>query len=206
MTKRSLRGWAAALAVVLLAGPLAAQQTPEARVEAAMDRARSADLPVQILESKLAEGRAKNVAMERIAMVIERRVQAMERANAVLSQAQRERPTPQELAVATDAIEVGVSEAILGEIARSAGAERRTVAIAALAYLVAEGHLPEVARQRVQQALARGGEGLSNLPGMAGSKGQGVGPPPGVPAGPPEGVGKPTGPPGERGKGRPGGD
>jgi hypothetical protein len=44
-------------------------------------------MPVEVLESKVAEGLAKNVAMARIATAIERRAQAMERAHAALSQA-----------------------------------------------------------------------------------------------------------------------
>jgi hypothetical protein len=161
---------------------------------------------VEVLESKVAEGLAKNVAMARIAIAVENRAQAMERAHAALSRAQQDRPSVQDVAVATDAIEAGVSEAVLETIAETAGAERRTVAIAALGYLVAEGHVPEVALARVQAALAQGGDALANLPGMAGGAGQGVGgPPAGVPAGgPPAGVGRPGGPPGQQ-SGRPGG-
>jgi hypothetical protein len=203
---RIMRTLTGLMVMVLLAMPLAAQTGPEARIEAALERARAGGMPVAVLESKVAEGRAKNVPMARIAMAVENRAQAMERAHAALSRAQQGRPSVQEVAVGTDAIEAGVSEAVLETIAETAGAERRTVAIAALAYLVAEGHFPDVALARVQAALARGGDALANLPGMAGSAGPGVGgPPAGVPGGgPPPGVGRPGGPPGQQG-GRPGG-
>jgi hypothetical protein len=203
---RTMRALTTLMAMVLLAAPLAAQTGPEARIEAALERARAGGMPVEVLESKVAEGLAKNVAMARIAMAVENRAQAMERAHAALSRAQQDRPSVQDVAVATDAIEAGVSEVVLAEVAATAGAERRAVAIAALTYLVAEGHVPAVALARVQAALAQGGDALANLPGMAGGAGQGVGgPPAGVPAGgPPAGVGRPGGPPGQQ-SGRPGG-
>jgi hypothetical protein len=195
-----LRMWTGVMALALVAAPLAAQEGPEARIEAALDRARSAGMPVEVLESKVAEGLAKNVAMARIATAIERRAQAMERAYAALSQAaEGGQPSVQDVAVGTDAIEAGVSEAVLEAVSETAGAERRTVAIAALTYLVDAGHVPEAALARVQAALARGGDALANLPGMAGgNRPEGAGPPPGVQGGgPPPGVGKPGGPPGK---------
>jgi hypothetical protein len=203
---RIMRTLTTLMVMALLATPLAAQTGPEARIEAALERARAGGMPVAVLESKVAEGRAKNVPMARIAIAVENRAMAMERAHAALSRAQQDRPSVQDVAVATDAIEAGVSEAVLESIAKTAGAERRTVAIAALTYLVDQGHVPEAALDRVEEALARGGDALANLPGMAGGAGPGVGgPPAGVPAGgPPAGVGRPGGPPGQQG-GRPGG-
>jgi hypothetical protein len=207
MTKILSKVVTGAMALAVLAGPLGAQEGPEARIQAALDRARAANLPVEVLESKLAEGRAKNIPADRIATVIENRARAMELAHAALARAQRGEPSPQDVAVGTDAIEAGVSQAVLARIAETAGAERRTVAIAALAYLVAEGHLPEAALARVQQALAQGGNALANLPGMAGS-GQGRGPPEGVGGGPPDGIGRPGEPPRGQapGRGPPGGN
>jgi hypothetical protein len=196
---RSMRTTLTALALAVvagaLAGPLAAQQTPVERIEAAMERARAAGLPVEILENKRAEGQAKNIPADRIAAVIERRAAALERANQAISRARDGRPTMDELAVGTDAIEAGVSEAVLERIAATAGGERRTVAIAALAYLVDSGIMPDVALARVEEALARGGDALANLPGMAQGRGR-MGPPAGVPpAGRPAGVGRPDAPP-----------
>jgi hypothetical protein len=192
------------MALALVAAPLAAQHSPEDRIQAALDRAHSANLPVELLESKLAEGQAQNVAMERIATAIEHRAQAMERAHAALSRAEQGEPSVQDVAVGADAIAAGVSEAVLERIAQTAGAERRTVALAALAYLAYladEGIVPDAAAERVEQALARGGEALANLPGAAG------GPVTGIPAGgPPAGVGQPGGPPAQvPTTGRPGG-
>jgi hypothetical protein len=197
------------MGMALVAMPLAAQVGPEARIEAALERARAGGMPVEVLESKVAEGRAKNVPMARIAIAVQNRAQAMERAHTALSRAQQGPPSVQDVAVGTDAIEAGVSEVVLAEIAQTAGPERRTVAIAALAYLVEQGHVPEAALARVREALAKGGDALANLPGMAGGADRpGVGgPPAGVPAGgPPAGVGRPGGPPGnQHGSGRPGG-
>jgi hypothetical protein len=204
---RITRALTGLMGMALLAMPLAAQVGPEARIEAALERARAGGMPVEVLESKVAEGLAKNVAMARIAIAVENRAQAMERAHTALSRAQQGPPSVQDVAVGTDAIEAGVSEVVLAEIAQTAGAERRTVAIAALAYLVAEGHVPEAALVRVREALAKGGDALANLPGMAGGAGKGVGgPPAGVPGGgPPPGVGRPGGPPGKQGAGPPDG-
>jgi hypothetical protein len=191
-TARILAG---AFALALMAAPLAAQ-SPEARIQAAMERAQASGLAVEVLESKLAEGLAKNVPMERIAQAIQNRARAMERANNALQRAQRGQPSAADQAVGADAIEAGVSEAVLERIAATAGAERRTVAIAALAYLVAEGQVPEVALARVEEALARGGPGMGDLQRMARGGQPGVGgPPQGVPAtGRPDGAGPPDRP------------
>ena len=63
------------LALAATAGPAGAQE-PQQRIAAALDRARAAGLPVELLESKLAEGRAKNVPLDRIAAAIEARPDA----------------------------------------------------------------------------------------------------------------------------------
>jgi hypothetical protein len=206
---RITRALTGLMGMALVAMPLAAQVGPEARIEAALERARAGGMPVEVLESKVAEGLAKNVPMARIAIAVQNRAQAMERAHMALSRAQQGPPSVQDVAVGTDAIEAGVSEVVLEKIAETAGPERRTVAIAALAYLVEQGHVPEAALARVEAALARGGDALANLPGMAGGADRpGVGgPPAGVPGGgPPAGVGRPGGPPGNQpGSGRPGG-
>jgi hypothetical protein len=197
-TMNSTRMLASAFALALMAAPLAAQQSPEARIQAAMERAQASGLAVEVLESKLAEGLAKNVPMERIAVAIQNRARAMERAHAALQRAQRGHPSAADQAVGADAIEAGVSEVVLQRIAATAGAERRTVAIAALAYLVAEGQVPEAALARVEEALARGGPGMGDLQRMArgGHDRPGVGgPPQGVPAtGRPDGAGPPDRP------------
>lgn len=199
----------AALAAVALAGPAAGQEDPAQRISAVIERARSAGLPVQLLESKVAEGRAKNVPLERIAAVVEQRATAMGRAQQVLRDVLGEADVPAEdVAVAADALQVGVAEAVVAEVAAASDGPRRTVAIAALAQLVADGVLPEEALARVRTAMERGHEALMNLPAAA-RRPEGAGPPAGLPAtgrpagagrppgkGPPEGKGKGGGPPG----------
>jgi hypothetical protein len=186
------------LALALSVAPLAGQQSPEERIEAAMASALSQGLPVEILENKLAEGRAKNVAMERIALVIQNRLRAMERAQVALQRGQQEPPSPAELAVGADAIEAGVSEVVLAQVAATAGRERRTVAIAALTYLVEQGHTAQVALDRVTEALQQGGQGLGDLRRMSRPDHPHGGPPRGVPpAGRRGGTGKPEGTPGK---------
>ncbi|HUG39417.1 MAG TPA: hypothetical protein VMM12_02975 [Longimicrobiales bacterium] len=189
---------AAVLATAAAFGPAAAQD-PQQRIAAALERARATGLPVELLESKIAEGHAKKVSIDRIAFAVEQRAAAMTRASAVLHAALANQPVPQEdIAVGADALQAGVQEAVLARIAGNAGHERRTVAIAALAQLVAAGIFPEEAARRVEAAMLRGDQALMNLPGMAGQPGA-QGPPPGVPAaGRPGGTGRPGqgGPPG----------
>lgn len=190
---------AAVLATAAAFGPAAAQQDPQQRIADALERARAQGIPVRLLESKIAEGQAKNVALSRIAFAVEQRAAALTRAAAVLDGALAERPLPEEdIAVGADALEAGVHEAGLARIAETAGPVRRTVAIAALAQLVAAGIQPDEALQRVEAAMARGDQALMNLPGMAGQAGA-QGPPVGMPAaGRPAGTGRPgsAGPPG----------
>ncbi len=195
----------AACALAVLAAPLAAQN-PEQRIQHAMDRVQAQGMPAELLQDKLAEGLAKNVPMDRIAAVIETRALHMAQAQVALQRAQQGPPSAADLAVGADAIGAGVSEAVLAEIASEAGPERRTVALAALAYLAGpDGGLPEAARvdhalEMVMEALDRGGPGLGDLQQIAqrAREQQGIGgPPAGVPApGKPGGVGRP---------GRPGG-
>jgi hypothetical protein len=166
----------AAMLSVLVHADSAMAQTPEQRIATAMGRAREAGIPVTLLESKMAEGKAKGVSMDRIAAAIEKREAALERA----SQALRGRPdvSPADLAVGADAVESGVSDAVLRAIADTAPRDRRVVAIAALTELVRLGHVPEAALDRVREALKRGPDALANLPAEAGAAaGRGSGPP-----------------------------
>ena len=196
----------ALFALLATYGGAAAQQDPQQRIAAALDRARAGGLPVELLVSKVAEGQAKGVPMDRIAFAVEQRASAMTRAAAVLGGAlPGQIVASEDVAVGADALQAGVHEAVLATIASTAGAERRTVAIAALAHLVAAGDRPEEALQRVRAAMARGDQALMNLPGMAGRAG---GPPAGIPpAGRPAGTGRPpgAGPPGGGSGGPPGG-
>jgi hypothetical protein len=157
-------------------GPAMAQvQPPQERINLALARAREVGIPVALLESKIAEGKAKGVSMERIALVVERRQAALERAASVL----RGRPDtqPADLSVGADALESGVSEAVLRAVAEAAPRERRVVAIAALTHLVEMGHTPAAALERVRDALKRGPEVLANLAAQTGGRRGGPGGP-----------------------------
>ena len=160
----------AALLTVLVRADAATAQTPQERIDAATAHAREAGIPVALLESKVAEGKAKGIPMDRIAAAVDRREAALEKA----SQALRGRSdvSAPDLSVGADAIESGVSAAVLKAIADTAPRDRRVVAIAALTELVREGNVPETALERVKDALKRGPDALANLPAQA-AAGQG---------------------------------
>jgi hypothetical protein len=202
---RRAAGAAALLAMV----PLALHaQTPDQRVERALERAIEVGVPVELLQSKVAEGRAKGIPMDRIAQAVERRLETLEQVRT--SFGQRQQLGPDELGVAADAVQAGVSETVLATLSERAPRDRRAVAIAALTELVKLGHASEVALERVTEAMQRGSEALMNLPAQAGA-GRG-GPPEGVRGrgagvqngrgGPPAGVQPGGGGPGGRGRGR----
>jgi len=204
--------FAAAVLTVLVRADASLAQTTQDRVDAAIAHARAAGIPVALIESKVAEGKAKGVPMDRIAAAVERREAALEKA----SQALRGRTdvTPADLSVSADAVESGVSAAVLKAIADAAPRDRRVVAIAALTELVKQGHVPEAALDRVKDALKHGPDALANLPAEAAAgqergggrpdatgsstgqgRGRGQGPPTSVPA--PGGSTEPTKPGGK---------
>src|SRR5688572_18787228 len=117
--------WAIAvtmLAALVNAGPALAQATaPQDRINTALTRAKQAGLPIALLESKLAEGRAKGKSQEIIAAAIERRLTALERASQAL---RGDANAVASLAVGADAIEAGISEAVLRALAESAPRDR----------------------------------------------------------------------------------
>jgi hypothetical protein len=147
-------------------------QPPQERIDTALSRARQVGIPVSLLESKIAEGKAKGVSQERIAAAIERREAVLERASQAL---RGEADAAASLAVGADAIESGVNEAVLKAVAENAPRDRRNVAIAALTQLVQQGQVPEAALERVRDALKRGPDALANLPGESGSNRRGNG-------------------------------
>ena len=187
--------------VALLALPAAAiAQTPEERVSTALDRAEEVGIPVGLLESKIFEANAKGIAMEQIAMAVERRLDGLTRARDAMARGADDLDAAQ-VSVAADALENGVSEAVLEEIASTTPLERRTVALAALGQLVAEGIVPEDALQQVSDALARNPNSLGEIPGVPEILADlpapvTVGPPASVAtpgeAGPPEAPGRPV--------------
>jgi hypothetical protein len=165
---RILTRVAVLVSLVVAAAPALAQvQSPQDQINTAIARARQVGIPVALLESKMAEGKAKGVSMERIAAAIESRQAALERASQALAGQQDVRE--HDLSVAADALESGVSDAALRSIADTAPQDRRAVAIAALTQLVELGHVPEAAVQRVRDALKRGPDALANLPAQAGA-------------------------------------
>jgi microcompartment protein CcmK/EutM len=139
------------------------QDGAEIRVQAVMDAAAKADIPLALLTSKLEEGRAKGVSMDRIAQALEARLNGLLRAQEVLAAGEIEGASEGDLAVTADALEAGVSEAALLQIQSSARGERRMVATAVLTALCQLGHVPEEALSRVEAALQRGPDALANL-------------------------------------------
>ena len=156
----------------------AQDSTSSARVNATLDAALEAGIPVSLLERKIAEGRAKGVPMERIAIAVENRLEALTTARGALVDAGLTSTTEGELSVAADAVQAGVSSTALATIGSTAPQERRAVAIAVLAELVAAGHASSQALVQVQEALKAGPEALANLrvgAGASGGAGAGVG-------------------------------
>lgn len=154
-------------AALIVLGPAdaALAQTTQDRIDTAIAHAREAGIPVTLLEGKVAEGKAKGVPMDRIAAAVERRETALEKASQALSG--RTDVGTADLSVAADAVESGVSAAVLKAIADTAPRDRRVVAIAALTELVKQGTVPEAALDRVKDALKRGPDALANLPAQA---------------------------------------
>lgn len=169
MLRKTMVGVAA---LVFCAAPLAAQEAggqAEGQVAAdAFARAEAAGIPTSLLESKLAEGKAKGVAMARIEAAIERRTDALIRASETFTEAGVQGASEADLSVAADAIEGGVSAEVLQAVSTKAPRERRAVAIAALTHLVAEGVVDSEALVRVEAALDRGPDALADLTGQVG--------------------------------------
>ncbi len=161
-----------ALVAALLALPSAAgAQDPQQRIDAARQRAEAGGIPVALLDSKVAEGRAKGVPMDRIAVAVERRLATLGRARDAMAGAPRTAPvSAADLSVGADALEAGVEPAVLGRLTVAAPGNQRAQAIAMLAELVAGGESSERALARVTAALTRGPEALRNLPGEAASE------------------------------------
>lgn len=193
------------LAAALAPASVAAQSADE-QIEGALDQAADEGIPVSLLESKIAEGMAKGIPMDRIADAVQHRLDGLSAAREALSGVPEVGAA--DLAVGADALESGVSEAVLAELAGATPPERRAVAIAVLGYLVSMEVLPEVARAHVEAALARGPEALQNLPAQAFGLGPAelpvghAGPPFAIPApgdgpgqGPPDDAGPPADPP-----------
>lgn len=138
------------------------QGTAQARIDAALSAAAEARIPVSLIQSKVAEGQAKNVPMERIAAAVEARLKGLVRASEAMERAGIEARSEGELLVSSDALEAGVSESALVRISRDAPPERRAVAIAVLTDLVRLGAASENALARVSGAVSSN-SALANL-------------------------------------------
>lgn len=156
----------------------AGAQDPQQRIDTALRRAEAAGIPVSLLNGKVAEGRAKGVSPDRIAVAVERRLVSLGRARDAMAGVPRTAPvTAADLSVGADAIEAGVDPAVLGRLTSTAPAADRAVAINVLTQLVSGGESSERALARVTAALARGPEALRRLPGESGAgPGRGRGP------------------------------
>lgn len=165
------------LAAALAALPAAAsaQATPSARIDAALRTAAQAQIPVSLLQSKIDEGRAKNVPEARIAAAVEARLAALQRASQALAAARASAITSGELAIAADAIQAGVGADAVVAVMTTTPVERRAVATAVLTELVELGIASDVALSRIRAAIAQGGEALVNLPAAASQRARGRG-------------------------------
>lgn len=137
-------------------------QTPQVRIDAALSAAAKANVPAELVKSKIAEGEAKHVPAERVATAVEARVKSLVRASETMKRAGVEAGSAGELAVTADALDAGVSENALVRVTREAPAERRTVAIAVLADLVRLGNASDQALARVSTAVTSSAA-LANL-------------------------------------------
>jgi hypothetical protein len=137
-------------------------RTPQARIDAAMSAAAKANVPAELVKSKIAEGEAKRVPPERIAAAVEARVTSLVRASETMKRAGVAIESAGELAVTADALDAGVGESAVVRVTREAPAERRTVAIAVLADLVRLGNASDRALARVSAAVTSSAA-LANL-------------------------------------------
>jgi translation initiation factor IF-2 len=186
----------AAFALLAL-GPVVAEAqragTPEQRIEDARARAARAGIPTELLEARIAEGRAKGVAEDRIAHAVERRANGLVQAQEAMGR-QGRRATTAELSAGADAIEAGVDGSTLRAVIQAARDEERPVALAVLGELVRQGLPVGEALNRVTLALQKRGDALANLPHQAAAEraGRPAGPPAGA-GGRPDGAGTPRG-------------
>ncbi len=159
------------LGLAVVSAPLAAQD-PQQRIQAVRAAAELRGLPVALIDLKVAEGRAKGVPIVRIAAAVERRLELLAQARAIMTQAPRTGPvTVNDLSAGADAIEAGVGPEVLGRMTTSVPVQQRAVAIAVLASLVSHGESSDEAFARVMAAVQRGPEALRLLPTEAVSYG-----------------------------------
>jgi hypothetical protein len=166
----------ALLALVPLTAEAQRPDNANDRIEAALSRAAQAGIPVALLESRIAEGRAKGIPEDRIATAVERRASGLARAQEALNRSV-EKPTDADFSAAADAVEAGVDGEALHAVIQAARAEDRPVALAVLGELVRQGIEVEHALQQVTEALSRRGDALARLPEQAAAARERAGPP-----------------------------
>lgn len=198
MIKRTLLMAALAVPAAL---PAQAQAPAEARIAAARQQASEAGIPLSLLDSKIAEGRAKDISADGIATAIERRLGSLVRARSVMATDPALRLSPADLKVGADALEAGVDEPTLSSLAKSTPGQYRAVAVAVFTQLVQQGEPPAQALQQVRMAVGKSPAALQHLPAQAAARARSGQKHAG---GPPAQTGRPTfvGPPG-RGRGGP---
>jgi hypothetical protein len=152
--------------LALAATPTAASaQSPEARIDAARARLTAAGIPAALLDGRVAQGRAKGVAMERIAASVERRAASLTVARQAM--APRRDLTAADLDAGADAVEAGIPTADLHALTELVHGADRAVAIAVLAQLHRDGLPAAQALERVTAALGKGPDALRTLPAQA---------------------------------------
>jgi hypothetical protein len=168
------------------AAPAAAQDA-SARIDAARRSVAEAGIPTSLIDTRVAEGRAKGIPLERIAAAVERRAAALAAARGAMAGANRLNAA--DLSAGADAVEAGIDGGSLRAVIEGARVEDRPVAIAVLTYLHREAGIPVgQALRSVRAAMGEGPEALRTLPSRAAGARER--------RGPPAGAGRPGGPPG----------
>lgn len=176
-----------------LPGGLQAQDEGDAasRIDAALARAEAAGVPMESMEARQAEGKAKGVPLDRLAEAMEHRAEALIAARDAMPESDEST-----VAAGADAVEMGIGKDVLGYIESTVPGERRFVAVFALSRLAALGHEPADALQKVEEALARGPEALAEVAEQADEALARRGPPEGIgPASLPDVASPPAGVP-----------
>jgi len=187
---------------ILVAAPLqAVGQTPAQRIEAVRARMGQLRIPVELIDAKVAEGRAKGVPIDRIAAAVERRGAGLATAQTALSRPGRPADRA-ELSAGADAVDAGIDASSMRAAVQAASPGHGAIALAVLTQLHLQGMPVDRALEMVRRAAAQGDQAVADLAqqsagrGNSGNvpragnqgRGQGRGRPAGVGGGPPAGV------------------
>lgn len=149
--------------IAVLPFPAAAQRSPAERLSAARASAAQAGIPLELIDTRIAEGRAKGISEIRIAEAIEKRGRGLVQARQTMIAAGIV-PSAADLASGADALEAGVDVEALRAVVQAARVQERPVALAVLGELVRQGMPVQQARDRVRSALQRREDNLGDLP------------------------------------------